>query len=210
MKKKLLILFSLFFLTGCSVEYRLSIDDSIRETLDLEFSSNEITEDYQEYYDYLTGDNTYVYDDETILYEKTIEENGNNTHIVITTDHEFEKFKESKMISKCFSNTIFINDEDYYYINIDSPNMCSDGDDIKFIIETNKKVIQENATSSRNGKYTWVIGKDDTSVNILFQVSKTVSGNYINSSAWITVLVILVILVVLFLIGRRVWKKNNE
>lgn len=199
MKRKIVSLILLLMLiTGCSVEYNLTIDaeGNFSENFIVEKYANE-TENLEDiYYEYLEEYPIYI--DEEFMYYDPYSKNENYTYYLksyqkLNNGYLFsykanltkDNYKRARSINTIF-NTIsigYLEDEDYYYLSLKSPTkVLLDNEIEKLVINItfdNLVVLSSNATYVSGNKYTWTFTNfTDASINVKYQYKD--SGNLTN------------------------------
>lgn len=179
MKKNFILLCIIFLLTGCNVEYNVTINnDKIDEnisvytdTLDYisESDGNSNNINNIDYYAYNSSDAKYKYN-------KTIKKSNNLYEINLTYSHNPNEFINSTALNY-FKYHSFINDEKYYYIKLQDglKNGYKDKISKKVLVKitTSNKVVQNNADKIEGNTYIWEITKTNAdNKEIIFQVMK--------------------------------------
>lgn len=229
-KKKLLILLSIFLLTGCQAEYNITIDDNmVKEELlvyETDMSkwraiqgNNLLT--YQQYQqEYKDAPIGVYYNDQNVDAEigfnpnrkyYTINEldDDNKKGLSFINDFAMSRYSDSYFIRNCFKYINILDQRDTISISTDSELSCMnyiDGiDKITVNVKTNYEVLDTNATSVNNKTYTWVITKNNyKNSNIYMKINKLVnskpSGNTDNSTLKSNFQLVYAIIVTVFLL----------
>lgn len=203
MKKIILLIVCVLTLSGCSVEYNLTIDDSFNENI-LVFTNdlNNLDINHEEYYnksyralfrDMLNTSVMSYFNDENFdpygsaiqpnvkYYNKKLINNGSIYGINYDFDFDYNNFYRSSAIKSCFNEINISKYQDIYTLKTNNKCKLFDTypllDNIKIIINTNFDIIYNNADFSSDGIYTWVIDRNNysnKSINISFD---TVTDN---------------------------------
>lgn len=221
---KKIILFICLFLTGCSANYNISVDnDYITESIDLAVDNsslpsqgfNEITSDKNSVY---LGKNKY-YD---VKYEID-EYNFLNAHYKYK--HKIDDFINGRVINWCYHDKEVINNDEYIIIDFKGPFDCANREaqtplefaDINII--TDLEVVKNNADKVNGNKYIWQVdGENYVKKPIYIKMKKkTTINGFLNkqkdNSMFKFALVILSLFVVgfvLYLYFRRKYTKKNS
>lgn len=170
MKKILILMTFLLLTTGCTAEYNLTItENSYKEELVIigenqdeisEFNNNwKIPIDKEENELLLGLDGTPEIEGEIYKY------NISNNKLIFNYEFGKDEYSKSTVVSYCYDKLLVVNDYDYITISTspkvncisEFPNITS----IKVNIQTDKKVVHNNADSIKNNVYTWYITKDN-------------------------------------------------
>jgi len=220
MKKLILILFSIFFLTGCDVDYNLNIDSKyMTESIDFVLENNQDNlnrvnnfnkNKLASYFD-MDLNKSHYYDSNLDI--------GNNINLNYTYKYTGENLKKSQFINYCFYKFNVIKNDTYIIIETNDGISCKykDGieqfDKLNINIKTKLKVEDNNADKSFNGKYTWVIDDNNYSnKNIYIKINHTPKANGISPTVAILIGVSVVLLIglVIFIFVNNSSKKNNK
>lgn len=183
MKKIILIFLSIILLSGCDINYNINITNNKIST-DLDLSVSET--DYKNYndnqeeklsatlYEYFDEREILAFDDMNYkdFYNKKVSKNGRSLDVNYTYKYTYLDFYKSSMLNTCFEDFIVLNEDNYFYVKAFGKFNCY-YDDTKINIKTDRKVINSNHDSYKDGVYTWNIDRDKSNnVNIIFQVDK--------------------------------------
>lgn len=184
--KKILIIFILIFLTGCSAEYNLNIsNNSFKENINVTIPNNMIPEKEEsktelgiEKDDQLTPfleekTNSLMNSDK--FYKKKIKKLNDYTQVNMSYKYNENNFKEANSINLCFEYPELDFTENYY-INLQGKFYCLYGDSVDIKIKTNNKVLFNNADEKIGNVYVWHIDESKIDfVDIKIEVSKGIS-----------------------------------
>ena len=231
MKKIKLILFicMIFVLTGCSLEYNLTIneDNSINEKVVASEKTNKmktltrLNED--ESVNYLF--NMFKRNNEKINISSKSE--SGLTTATATTNHESIEDYSNKFTSDVFEKAIVTKNDGIVTLTINQSEMLSKSssnsliyDDIKVNIIVPFKVIDHNADKTHGDTYTWQINKDEDLKNIKISYDENKMRNSLNlklnektyniNYGIIVISVIIVLLLISLLVVYKKNKKNNS
>lgn len=215
MKKILLIMLTMLFLTGCTVNYNLEIDgDNLNEVITgnvtkKEYEVKETDNGENLIYALFNNDQNALFDEES-PYLRTLEDKGK------TIDYNFSylynyNFDRSTIINTCFEYHMVDETEDYYYIKLSGKFYCMYSDKININVTSNNAVLENNAMKVDGNVYSWVI-KKDKDADILLNVSKKMKHSDNNKLKVMNTFQIigLVVLVVLCIITIFLYKKKNR
>ncbi|MEG1146382.1 MAG: hypothetical protein RSE21_03010 [Bacilli bacterium] len=172
MKKVILVLIISLFLTGCTANYNIKLDDIIEEEIVIDIPdslSNTVKKDIDDQLKNLTA----VID----VYEKGHEYQITNKKIDIGTrktlsyKYDNDKYQESVLGKRCFKNFMFKETNEYYSIKASGLFGCLyENEKVNINIKTSKFVSKENSNTKKDNVYTWTINnenKENTNIDIL-------------------------------------------
>ena len=189
MKRKIILLiFVLLFITGCSVDYNLEIEDEkITETTTF---TQEVNSKYTKDYIYSLYNEEYpVFSDqefqyyapteklsEYTYYKKDIEESSNKYIVTYKANYDINNYQKSRMLNtayKLYSVGYDFKDQCYYIIANDLKifDQKNDITNINISIKLNNyEVIDSNSTSKKDDVYIWNFKDGESgSINIKFR-----------------------------------------
>ena len=232
--RRLIILISIFILTGCSAEYKMTINDTkdINEYLKV-YESDTNKYDIKEESLHNTTRKEYleanlkwplaVYEeDSNPLEPKKI--NGvdyynqselvNNLGINYSFKHDFDMFKDSRLLNKCYSYSI-TSDKNIISFKTTSSFKCFDEfpllDNVKFILNTKCSIKENNSDEKNSNGLIYNITKDNINKEISFTIDcnpKKERSTSLISFELISIYIIGIGLIVL--IGKIIYKNNNK
>jgi Prokaryotic membrane lipoprotein lipid attachment site. len=220
MKKILIAFLVLLVLTGCSSTYTLEInDDVLYENVELSIDESKInSHDNVENLDALKTAEIPSTIDDKIKFTKKINTQGDITNIKLSANYTKEQYETSRALNSCFSNKIYLNEEDSLYIKVYGKYLC--GYDEKgtttIKITSKNKVLQHNASYVKGDEYVWNINdKNKNDVDIYIHIGqKTVLETEENgSSAVVYVVIGVVVLLVgalIFFVNKKISEKVSE
>lgn len=180
--KKTLVLLGLLFLTGCSVNYELEINNSnIREDISGDIYKSEfdpiddIYGDHSIYY--LIYDEQSPFKDSTELYNKNITEEDDGRIIFDASYNYNNNYGKSRIINDCYENHLFEETENTYVIKLEGNFYCQYAPVINVTFKTDNYVLDNNAKKVDGNIYTWELSNGNTDINII--ISKRVKKNEI-------------------------------
>ncbi len=171
MKKIIILIISLFLLSGCSVKYDLDLteDKVLEKTSILETNVSdpyfETLKNYKgELRAYINDQEPDVFDQDPDLEYYIYHNYSTDTKIDFELSYEFpnDQFKDSNIINNCYET---INFDNYPNLEISTSNkfLCFDKyvslDSVEVNIKTNKKITNHNADKITGNTYTWNINK---------------------------------------------------
>lgn len=219
MKKKVLFILFICLLTGCSANYTLNINnESFKETININVDKKQITNTHDaENILYLEQNEIPVFkNDQLTYYRKTINKNGSKINANLYFEYKGKEFENSRVIQECFSNNIFLETENSYYIKLYGDFNCNfvENYNLSLNIVTNNKVLKNNADNIYKNKYTWNINVGNDSEKVIeFQVSKKVddlkeNGSFL-SMGIILIISFLILSIITWVIFKKIMLKNN-
>lgn len=213
--KKIYLLILILLICGCSANYNLEIkEDSFYEKIDVIINKSDIPDSNQtidgielsdQITPFLQSQNSVFFTNPSIKYNKKIEEISDYYSVIMDYEYKPSEFKDSNTLNMCFSDFEF-NEEDNYYIHAYGTFYCLYTDNIDINIKTNNKVLKNNADSVKGNVYTWNINtKNNNSVDIEFEITKTVSHTNI-----IIYVVLFIIVVVAVVVAANLYIKKKK
>lgn len=215
MKKKIIILLLPLLLTGCTINYNLTINkNSISERV-----TGSVEKEEYEIKDTDTSLNTfYVLINEEVnpvitendLYKKNITNTDTGIDYEYTYNYK-NNYDKSRIINSCFENHLVSETDEYYKIELTGDFYCLYSDKIDINVTSNYEVIENNANEVNGNKYKWTISSSDN-VNILLTVSKKVEYTEpVKAKTFSTFQLIgLIIFIILTIITYFLYKKKNN
>lgn len=162
--KKIVLVISILFLTGCTVEYNLHFSsDSIKEQITI------IPETNQEQENTKTLEKTEYFaiidKNRNLPYEVKQNKIGNYTSYTYTYDYGFSEFKQSSF-TRCYDAYTILEENNIISLNTSKKFNCmvynyNKIDNIKINITTDYKVIESNADEINGNVYTWNINNSN-------------------------------------------------
>ena len=222
--KKILLVCCIFILTGCSVEYNLTIydDGSVIEKVAAQEETKKM-----ESLTRLKGKQAvnYLYSIYKDSKSSSIITNTNSsmTKSVVTESYDNINDYIEKYSSDLFGDIIHNKDESIESISTKQKYSLKKGasyspiyDDVVINITIPYKVIKNNADVVRNNTYTWKIGKDDLkSIELSYDTQKlankaniTINGNTYSFNYGIIIVCIFILVVISIIIF--VYFKNKK
>lgn len=188
MKIKLLLLIPILFLTGCSVNYNLRIDSSlkVKETITV-LEQNDILKIHNDNLklvpDQVFSQYSYVDNFKNYKLKDKLFKNDKTGGIVENTYKSINNYKNSFFFSTLFSDinyTEYANVVSVQILGYNPSVFNSEVDpnyymeDIVVKIKFHNKVIESNAKEydEKTNTYTWVLNDDKQSGNISFSIDK--------------------------------------
>lgn len=216
MKKRIIVLlFGVLLLTGCTADYNLEIDNNLlKEEITGMVSKNELNENNSEApntVSSLINEEQYPFANGTEIYDKKLNEDGNNINYKYSFNYDMTNFDKSSLINTCFENHEIVDLGNYYSIKLSGEFYCLYAKNINVNVTSNLNVISNNAKKVKDNTYTWVINKDTTNIEFVVDKTKPFTKNNKKGSSTFRI-ISFVILMVLSGITYLLYKKksNNE
>lgn len=215
--KKILIVLSIFLLTGCTINYNLDISkDSIEENITGNISKYEFDDITDEYADhniyYLLHDKQLSLSDGSDYYDQNIIDKGDNIDFSYKYTYN-NNFGMASIINRCFENKVYEETNDLYIIHLYGDFYCQYNDNIEVNVNTNLAVLENNADEVDGNNYKWILKEDNNDVDITLTISKSIeqfTPAKENSILTPYRIVTFIILVVLIGVSFVIYKKRNS
>ncbi len=170
MKKKILLFCSIFLLTGCTLEYNLTIKkDSVTESIDVIYENTDENKGIVEnlkgirqsaFFNMNTGV-THYYDITEDSNEEQLKLNYNYTYV------DPVQLQNSNAIGQCYYNKSVVKTEETLSITTSDEVTClykdgeKEADSIVIHITTDLEVLEENADYHQGHTYTWEVNEEN-------------------------------------------------
>lgn len=186
MKKKILLLILLVFVTGCNAEYNIEIyNGEVREDMEFVSTDSSVWDSEVQYgltyrdlllasvrYPYPAFNDTIVDEDDTIKLDgveyydnRLISDAGRLGQKLKYHKFTLDNFSESSIVNKCYQYFNVIEEGDNVVLSTSLKNLCFDEypilDNITIKLKTNHKVVSSNADIVDGYHYTWNIDRDN-------------------------------------------------
>lgn len=219
MKKILLLFICVFLITGCDVNYSVTIneDETFDEKITMSFVKT--TSD---------GNNLKIAEDnktpisvspnENKFYNSEIIDKGNTYDMVYSYKHDINSVKQAYFIANCYPKLNITNSDEEIMINTGNGFACFIGDDglradsMTINLTTELKVLDNNADKINGNTYTWIVNENnylDKSVYFRLQKKPNLDVDK-NNASYLMAIVVLSIVIVGFLIYLFVRYKKNK
>ena len=219
MKKILLLFICVFLITGCDVNYSVTIneDETFDEKITMSFVKT--TSD---------GNNLKIAEDnktpisvspnENKFYNSEIIDKGNTYDMVYSYKHDINSVKQAYFIANCYPKLNITNSDEEIMINTGNGFACFIGDDglradsMTINLTTELKVLDNNADKINGNTYTWIVNENnylDKSVYFRLQKKPNLDVDK-NNASYLMAIVVLSIVIVGFLIYLFVRYKKNR
>ena len=220
-----MFLIILFCLTGCTSSYNIKISSGkINESVTSVINGSELSAPYMWYYNsnyspddpltpFIKNEQYPFVNDFNTVYEKDVKEEYDNYVVTLKYDYTYDEYKKSRAYN-CFENGKFDLKDDLYTIEMGGHFYCLYSDEVAINIETNNKVIKNNADSVNGNIYTWVINSsnlNNKNIILSFKESKKIFNLNDPMTRFTIALILLVVIgftIYLFVINK--FKKNNS
>ena len=212
MKKRIILLLIIFFLSGCSVEYNIEFNDNnLTESINIgKFDASKI-EDFE----YLTP---YAIVNEAN--QEFYKINYSNNILNLSYRYNTSNFQMSEAFNECYELSSFSYDEENYYILTSEEFKCLSymgytSDEVKINFKSNHKIISSNADYIEDNIHTWVSNNTNSKnkpINITISSDSDNSKNnkiVIPSVFILFIIASIVVGVTIFLINSRGKRKNK-
>lgn len=216
MKKILFLTILCLFLTGCTVNYNLEInDDTFKETitgdvLNIELDNGEEATDINNYDHFLTAEQPVFKKDNSTFYNKSLNNTTNGIEFEYSYSFNENNFINSRILNGCFDNYNFKVEDNKYYIQLSGQFKCN-YTDTKINLTTDYKVIAHNADKKKKNTYTWTIEKDNSQdVDLFISIDKNETNNNFSLGWNIFKTIGLIILLILSSICIYFLKKKEQ
>ena len=216
MKNILLFIVCILILTGCDIEYNLTIDnDSFDEKITLSLLKQDIS--FENMTDYLKNKISISNDRyENKFYESSIYVHDNSYDLIYDYSHDFNSFKSGFFVNNCYTDiNISGNDNEISIFSGDdfrclSPDNGLIADSAKINIKTKLEVLDNNADSVNGNTYTWNIDRNNYKTKEINLKLKKVNENSFDFSFIIYIAIPIIIFGVIFILAKNKIRKINK
>lgn len=239
MKKRIILLiFMILFLTGCSVNYELKIDnDEIIETMILTQQENGIYTNESIYSSF--NDEYPIFKDQEFLYyapseklegntyyKKTINESNGTYTAKYVANFDIDDYSRSRILDTAYKyySTGYNSKDKAYYITANNLKIFNNNKNIDNISVTinleGYEIVDSNYHTKNNNSYTWNFNRgDDGTLDIKFkkknneEITQKNDDNQNESKRDYSSFILAGILLLLFIIGYIAYKiitRDNE
>ena len=189
-KRNIFLWIILISLTGCSVEYKLDIDDEIREVVEINNINSESSlfknfngllpidyqaDDFSVFQERIDGVEYYDVETSTKNNDKMI---FSHNFQIKNKDNNIIKYDDSMIVKTCFkyvtamNNTDEENDINELILSTSHGFLCYNNyeelEDVTIIINSKYKLIETNADTIDGHKYIWNIDKNNASDKYIY------------------------------------------
>ena len=177
MHKRVLWLFLLLFITGCSnneinekeVKYELNISDTFDEkiTIGLSKEADDIAKKYEEEqgtyipteYNLLRTDIYPIRTSEDDIYLKKVERKEDHTNVILKYNYPEQDFLRESFMYKCFEKSDLKSYDDHFILSLSGEFFClTDFDKVNINVKTYHEIYDSNGVKTEDG-YSWTIDK---------------------------------------------------
>ena len=233
--KKILILLILLCMTGCSVQYDLTITDKeeVKEKFVISIPNEKMLSEYssvEEYLDYYS--NLYLQNDGYDDFKIDTKKSKPNSYFTVKNNYKnldeyvqsisFKSMFDNAMIERIGSYTSFTTSKNAYLASLKNNDLISEEgkyDSFKISIKFYNEVTATNAeeVDEKNNIYTWIVSEDSETDYIYFKIGPKVKygvvlmdyiQNNLASIIIITSTIVLLAVTITFIYIKS--KKNNE
>lgn len=202
-KNKILILLSIFLITGCQADYNIVIDENtVKEELsayetnmskwNVIQGNNILTyQQYQQnykdapvgiYYDDQNVDNEIGFNENRQYYKIDLLNENSKKGLIFNANFNVNKYNDSYIARNCYKHINVLSQGNEISISTSNELTCMnyiDGlEKVVINITTNYKVIDTNATNIKDNTYSWVITKNNyTNSSIYLKLTKNSSSS---------------------------------
>ncbi len=226
--KKIALLFILFIISGCSVNYNLTLNEDM--TVSEKVVASEKTK-RMEAYTRMKGDQAVsylynIYKLEGINYSIITREKNDTTYSTVTTSYSDINEYASNFHSDVFKNVNVTKDGNNVYFEATQSELLSNSgnynllyDDITVYIKIPFKVIDSNADEVNKNTYIWKIKKSDTYKTIKFSyknqtkvdsLNVNINKKTYNINYGIIILISTIVIIGLFILFIYIKNKKNN
>ena len=219
MKKLILIICLMFFVTGCDVSYELKInaDETFDEKTILSFLNQEMTMDDLSVYiktNQPISNSRY----EAKYYDSRIYTNGIYNDLIYDYVHNINSFRKSTFVDTCYPNMKITESDDEIKIESGKGFRCLNPDNglitdhVDIAIVSELEVLENNADEVNGNTYLWTVNENNVQDKEVNLVLKRNTKNFTDINYFLIFGIIGVIIVILgiglFLISKN--RRNND
>lgn len=217
MKKCIIMLICMVFISGCSATYEIKIkDNKIEEKLTLIETNKNLFDvpnsegwTVRQLFDSLLETNS----DEFVYKEYSVKSLTDDTQLGIQYySDDSDEIINSSAIHQCYINPIMSEEDNIVTLNTGDDFRCYEYyenlDSIKVVLKTDYKVVSSNAHSVENGKYIWNITKDGEK-QILFSYDKSNMKKYNILMITVSIISLIAIACIGYYIYYRMKEQNK-
>lgn len=215
--KKVLLICFVFCLTGCDVEYNLSIDQNFM-TENVNFMTENTTQNKTELEKYLRVKHQAYFDmdsSSTNNYEQ--KEISEDDKIGVNFYYKFKNtdLQNSSLLNYCYYKKSIskVNDEVIIYTDGKTKCMYVNGeknfDSLTINIKTNYKVLENNADKVENNIYTWIIDESNYNnhpINMKISLKENITQK---KRIFIVIILFVILIIVIIFFAIRIRKKHK-
>lgn len=209
-KKIIVLVLSIFLISGCDANYELNYKNGIFEEK-LTINNYVVNSDELFLIDHYKNDNIYSDINDKVVTDKKIKSRGGNRYnLKFIATYDEESYNNSLAITSCFEYYKYEEDDDNIYIALYGDYYCDTFDKLKVVFKTDKKINYSNAHAKILGKLVWEFNPEDD-----MEIELEISKNEIESPLYIVLFVLFVtilISILLYLVYKFyvIYKKNRD
>jgi len=214
--KRILFIFCLsFFLTGCTVNYDLEVDDEkIIEKINI--NVNDLSQLGHDGYSSLTSKTNTVYFKEKEYYNVNFTEQNGGLSSTFDYAHNFERYNNASVLDLCYPERKISKENGKIIISTSGSLECAmmeyseDITNANINIKTDLKVLENNADKVDGNVYTWNINKSNyLNKPIYIEMKVANEPASFTQKLFIGVSFIALIGILIFIVIRYKNKQNN-
>ena len=221
MKKIMLVIVFLILLTGCSNEYNLKIDkDNINEKITIIVDKSKIFDESlspdmdiysTDSINYLLNEDIHaILNNRNEKYVKKVDEKGNFINVTLEYTYKAESYLRAQILNNCFEKIDVKESSKDIYIHLSGKFSClGNNNDLDFVIDSNNRVLSQNADTKKFNKYIWNINnsnKDNVDIEIKLS-KKSIYAHYL--SIGILSVIGLIVIIIGIVIYTKVRKRSR-
>jgi hypothetical protein len=221
MKKIMLVIVFLILLTGCSNEYNLKIDkDNINEKITIIIDKSKIFDESlspdmdiysTDSINYLLNEDIHaILNNRNEKYVKKVDEKGNFINVTLEYTYKAESYLRAQILNNCFEKIDVKESSKDIYIHLSGKFSClGNNNDLDFVIDSNNRVLSQNADTKKFNKYIWNINnsnKDNVDIEIKLS-KKSIYAHYL--SIGILSVIGLIVIIIGIVIYTKVRKRSR-
>ena len=212
MKGKILLIISLFILTGCSAKYNINFTDShIIDNIEIYENSSIVNNANKEKEDEV---NQLILDWENgfDFYKRELYATDTITGYRYTYEFTYEEYDAMSELRRCYEEFELINNNDYITLTTSDEFLCGtyypNSNEITINITSQYEIESSNADKNDNNTHSWIINKNnykDHSINL--KINKTEKHKEENKPKLnikqISVIILFIFLIIVLIIRKR-------
>ena len=230
MKKVMILIIMLTFITGCTIKYDIRIDSNlkVKETIRIT-EDNDILGIYNHDLKVIPKQRIDEYKNisgfRQLKLKKEIFQNDKTGGIIEANYNSLDDYSKSGTFTSLFNSlsvnesssvaTVTISDYNYSFFEFDEEG--TQIDDVEVSIRFHNKVVSSNSKSydKKTNTYTWVLGRNSNTKSITFEIDKNtkrwdiIIQDFINENL-VTIIITGIILVVAGIIALRFYIRNRN
>ena len=174
--KKILVVLVIILCCGCTAKYEINfIDDTIQDNLTITYSR---TGQSNSDIDASFSDSFYAIGRDKLYNFRNLSDDK-NVIVNLNYDYKYVDYLSANVPNSCFDYFKLVEDDEKYYFLAGGAFKCGYYayeylDSLDVVINTNHKVIENNADEIEDEKYIWHIDKNEKNFELKFVVNKNV------------------------------------